>query len=82
MRTGVIAGMQADLMAALVDTAHQVADGGMLRFVLGIETGVGAAADEVEGATDAVTPADAAAEAARVALRAGLLRHTAHRRWD
>jgi len=53
MGAGVVAGMQADLMAALVDTAHQVADCRMLRLVLSVETGVGAAADEVEGATDA-----------------------------
>ena len=53
MGAGVVAGMQADLMAALVDAAHKVADGGMLRLVLGIEAGVGAAADEVERAADA-----------------------------
>jgi len=53
MGAGAVAGMQPDLMAALVDAAHQVADGGMLRLVLGVETGVGAAADEVEGAVDA-----------------------------
>ena len=53
MGAGVVAGMQADLMAALVDATHQVADGRMLRLVLGVETGIGAAADEVEGAADA-----------------------------
>ena len=52
MGASVVAGMQANLMAALVDAAHQVADGGMLRLVLGVEAGVGAAADEVEGAVD------------------------------
>jgi len=40
-------------MAALVDAALQVADGGMLWLVLGIEAGVGAAADKIEGAADA-----------------------------
>jgi hypothetical protein len=40
-------------MAALMDAPHQGADGGMLRFVLGIELRVGAATDVIEGAADA-----------------------------
>ena len=48
MRAGVVGGMQANLMAALVDATHQVADGGMLRLVMGVEPGIGAATDEVK----------------------------------
>jgi len=58
MRTGVIAGMQADLMTPLVDASNELADGGMLRFVLGIELGIGAATDEVESAADTSIIAD------------------------
>lgn len=45
---GVVARVQPDLVAALVDAAHQRADGGVLGLVVGVELGRGAPADEVE----------------------------------
>ncbi len=50
---GVVAGLEADIMATLMDPTQRGADGGMLRFVLGIKLRVGAPADKIESALDA-----------------------------
>jgi len=50
--SGFVAGVQADLMAAMMDKPHQSADGEMLRFVPGIKLGDCAPADEIYGALD------------------------------
>jgi hypothetical protein len=50
MTAGVIAGMQPDFMATLVNTAHKIADSGMLWFVLGVDVGSGPTTDKVKSA--------------------------------
>ncbi len=51
---GVVAGVQPYFVAALVDAAQQLSYGWVLWFVVCLFAGVGAAADEIEGAGQAV----------------------------